>query len=246
MGIFGIAAGSEEDEESLEEQENEEMVTVAVGPPATTSLATGATPTMLGGKQADGIVSELHGKYYTQNSWGNLFYGANAAAGAAFTIFSNATFVGLILWNPQGSGKNLSIVRASLALDTQASTAMAGWGYTWLINAGSGIATGAPFSAFTAITATRGSCTLGATGQGASVALLGSGATLTTAFANWRPANFSTSTGAITVAIAASQMSEELDGTMIVPPGVAVALTSNILSGFTASGGFIWEEVPVG
>jgi len=218
---------------------------VLVGAPSNVSNPDGALVTQLGGKQGDGIVSELHGKYYTQNYRGNLYYGANAAAGAAFTIFSNASYVGLLLWNPQGSGKNLSLVRAGIAFDTQASTAMAGWGYAWIINAGSGLATAAPISAFTAITATRGSCILGATGQGASVALLGSAATLTTAFANWRPANFSTSTGAITVAFSASQMSEELDGTLIVPPGVAMGLTSNILSGVTASGYMIWEEIPL-
>lgn len=202
--------------------------------------------TQMGGKQGDGIYSKLHGDFYTQNDYGNVYYGANAAAGAAYTIFSNASFVGLVLWNPQGSGKKLSVIRAGAALDTQASTATAGFGYTWLINAGSGLATAAPFSAFGSITATRGSCTLGAAGQGASVALLGSTATLTTAFANWRPANFSVSTGAITVGLGLTALSEDMLGTMIVPPGVAVALTTNILSGWTVSGYFIWEEIPTG
>src|SRR5947207_3285507 len=94
---------------------------VLVQAPSATSNASGTLAIQLGGRQADGIVSELHGKYYTQNVNGNLYFGANAAAGAAFSIFSNTTFVGLILWNPQGSGKNLSIVKSLLALDTQAS-----------------------------------------------------------------------------------------------------------------------------
>lgn len=213
----------------------------APGTPAPVGLVT-----QMGGKQGDGIYSKLHGDFYTQNDYGNVYYGANAAAGAAFSIFSNTTFVGLILWNPTGSLKKLSVITAGVALDTQASTAAAGFGYTWLINAGAGIATGAPFSAFTAITATRGSCVLGSAGQGNSAALLGSGGTLTTAFANWRPANFSVSTGAITTFGAVGAMSEDLKGTMIVPPGVAMALTTNILSGWTASGYLVWEEIPIG
>ncbi len=38
---------------------------------------------------------------------------------------------------------------------------------------------------------------------------------------------------------------EEFDGTMIVPPGVALFLTSNILGGITGTGGFLWEETPL-
>lgn len=218
---------------------------VAVGAPSATSFASGSLPTQLGGKQADGIVSELHGKYYTQNVNGNLFYASNAAAGAAFTIFSNASFVGLAIWNPQGSGKNLSIAKVYLGLDSQASTAMGAFGYSWLVNAGSGLATAAPVSAFTAITATRGSCICGAAGAGASVALVGSAATLTTAMTWGRPASFSGSTGAITTNIGMAGLVDDVDGTMIVPPGVFWTLTSSILTGYTAVGGVIWEEVPL-
>lgn len=216
-----------------------------VAEPSSTSLPTGASPAMLGGHQGDGIVSELHGKYYTQNRAGNLYYVSNAGAGAAFSIFSNATFVGLALWNPQGSGKNLSIAKVTLGLNAQASTAAGAFGYAWLNNAGSGLATAAPISAITAITATRGSCICGVPGQGSSVAIAASGATLTTAMAWGRAASFSTSTGAITTWGAVGALVDDLDGTMIVPPGCFWAVTTAILTGWTAVATVVYEELPL-
>lgn len=244
MAIFGIAAGSSEGLGD-DEEENEMSFEYIVNPPSSTSNPDGSAINPIMGKQGEQLVSEVHGKYYTQNYRGNLYYGSNAAAGAAFSIFSNTTFVGLALWNPQGSGKNLSIAKVYLGLDTQASTAMGAFGYSWLVNAGAGLATAAPVSAFTAITATRGSCICGAPGVGNSVALLGSGATLTTAMTWGRPASFSTSTGAITTVIGQSGMVDDVDGTIIVPPGVFFTLTTSILTGITGVGCFVWEELPL-
>lgn len=218
------------------------LMQVQVGAPAAASLPDGANPGVLGGRQGEAIVSQLHGRSYTQASRGNLFYASNAAAGAAFSIFSNATYVGLGIWN-QNPLKNLSIVRANLGFDAQASTAASGWGYAW-VNAGYALGTAAPLSAVTAITATRGSCLLGSAGQNNSSAIAFSGATLTTALTWGRCATFSTSTGAITVQMGI-QLSEDFDGTMIVPPGFAFFMTSAILTGVTGVGTLIWEEVPV-
>lgn len=216
-----------------------------VGSPSLTSHGDNARVPPLAGKQGDLLVSEVHGKYYTQNRAGNLYYASNAAAGAAFSIFSNATFVGLALWNPQGSGYNMSIAKVTLGLDTTASTAMGAWGYSWLVNAGSGLATAAPISAITAITATRGSCVCGPPGQGNSVVLAASGATLTTAMTWGRVASFSGATGAITTAVAVGSLVDDIDGTMIVPPGTFWAVTTSILTGITATATVVWEELPL-
>ncbi len=219
------------------------LTQVQVNAPSATSYGDGMTPPQLGGKQGEAIVSQLHGNFYTQASRGNLYYASNAAAGAAFTIYSNTSFVGLALLNPAGSGKNLSIVRVNLGLDTQASTAMATWGYVWQVNAGSGI--GTPLSAITQITLTRGSAICGLGGQGSSVAIAASAMTLGTAFA-WqgRVASFSATNAAITVGLGTS-CSEDFDGTMIVPPNTVWALSSHVLSGWTAVGTVVWEETPV-
>lgn len=218
------------------------LMQVQVGAPPATSIPDQSTPPILGGRQGEAIVSQLHGRSYTQASRGNLYYTSNAAAGAAYTIFSNASYVGLGLWN-QSTSKNLSIVRVNMGFDAQASTAASGWGYAW-VNAGYAIGTAAPISATTAVTATRGSCLLGAAGQGNSVALAVSAATLTTALLWGRGASFSTSTGAITVQMGL-QLSEDFDGTMIVPPGFAFFVTSAILTGVTGCGTIIHEEVPI-
>lgn len=221
---------------------------IEVGPPSATSLGDNQVTGVLGGKQGDMIVSQLHGKYYTQAVRGNVYYASTAAAGLANTIFSATsapTFVGLLVWNPQGSGKNLSMIKANVGISAVAATAQSAWGYAWVNNAGSGVATAGVVSSFTGITATRGPaiCSLG--GQGASVALAGSAATFTTALAWGRSASFSSSTGAITTQTVPAMMSEDFDGMMIVPPGTIFALTSAILSGITAVSTLFWEETPV-
>src|SRR5512146_2029277 len=131
------------------------LTQVQVNAPSATSYGDGATPPQLGGKQGEAIVSQLHGNYYTQASRCNVFYASNAGAGAAYTIYSNTSYVGLALWNPAGSGKNLSIIKVNLGLNAQASTAMGTWGYVWQTEVGSGL--GTPISGVTKITATRGS-----------------------------------------------------------------------------------------
>ncbi len=219
---------------------------VQVNPPSNTSIADGSAPTTaLGGKASEQIVAELHGKYYTQNYRGNLFYASTAAPGVTVSIFSNTSFTGLGIWNPQGSGKNLVMSRVLIGCNGAAATAEAGFGYSWLVNAGSAVATAAPLSAITAITATRGSCVCGTPGVGNSVAIAASAATLTTAMTWGRFNGISSSTGAITTQIALGVFVDYFDGTMIVPPGVFWTVTSAIASGGTFGITAEWEETPL-
>src|SRR5882672_3614960 len=144
------------------------LIQGAVGAPSTTSNADGSNPFLLQGKQGDALVSELHGKYYTQNYRGNVYFASTAAAGVTVSIFSNASFTGLALWNPQGSNRNLSILRTTWAPQTVA-TAVAGMGYAWLNNAGSSIGTAAPISALSTTGVIRGGTTCTIPTVGASV-----------------------------------------------------------------------------
>lgn len=213
--------------------------------PVSAKFTVGQTVTQNFGPSGDALVSELHGKYYNINYGGGLYYASNAAAGAAYTIFSNAGFVGLGLFNPAGSGKNLVLVRSAIGMNAQGATAASGWGYSWLPAAGAAlVGTAAPISAGTAITATRGSCIAGVPGQGNSVATALSAATLSAAMAWGRAATFGTGTGAITTAWGV-MLYEDFDGMMIVPPNTFFALTSAVLSGITAVGTLIWEELPI-
>lgn len=210
--------------------------------PATANYPFGSAPIQTSGRQGEGIVNELDGRNYINNYNGSLYYASNAAAGAAYTIFSNVGYVGLALINPLGSGKNLSMVRASIGMNANAATAASAWGYAW-VNGATGQTTGtlAQLTGATAITATRGPCIAGPATKGNSVVDTYSAITFTTALTWGRNANFGTGTGAITVAWGA-MLYEDFDGTMIVPPGTIFCLTSAILSGITACGTLIWSE----
>ena len=212
--------------------------------PMMTKNTPGSTVNAIAGENGDMVVSQLHGKYYNANAAGKLYYASNAAAGAAFTIFSNTSFVGLALFNPAGSGKKLEIVRASMGMAANAATAASAWGYCWQTGVGASlVGTAAPISGSTAITATRGSGICGVAGQGDSVVTALSAVTLSAALAWGRNANFGTGTGAITTAWGV-MLYEDLEGTIIVPPGTLFALTSAILSGVTGVGSLIWAELP--
>ncbi len=222
------------------------LAQVQVNAPSSASIPDGSTPPQLGGKQGDAIVSDLHGGYYTQASRGNVFYASNAGAGALFSIYSATSHIGLVLVNPPGSGKNLSIIRVNLGLNAQASTAMSTWGYVWTYPT-AGFIIGTPISAFTLVTATRGSAICGLGGQGTSVAQVASAVTFSAAGVfgwNGRQSAFTPTNAAITVGMG-TNATEDFDGTMIVPPGTLWALSSIIASGWTACATYFWEEVPL-
>lgn len=220
------------------------VIQTSVNAPSNVSAAVASNPPVLGGRQSEMIVSELHGKYYTQSYNGNAFWASAAATGLITTIFSNTTYVGLLLWNPQGSGKNLVPIRAVQGR-ILAATTVAAWGHSFLLNAGAGVGTAAPLSAFTAITATRGPANNpGVTGQGASVALVGGGATFTTALAWGRANGFSEGTN--TTAVVDQVISEDFDGSLIIPPGTLMAvLAASAAQGGTWLPSILWEETPL-
>lgn len=217
-----------------------------VNAPSNTSTADGTNQPFLQGKQNELIVSALHGKYYTQAYRGNLFWGSTAVSGQTLSIVTATTNTCLILWNPQGSGKNVSLANITIGPSIAASTADA-YGYGILLNAGAGIGTGAPFSAFTPITATRGGGPISITGQGASAALLGSAATLTTASTFYRTLGAGVGTGAVSAQWVSPIIREDFDGTCIIPPGTAFFVgTTIVTSGQTGTAvSCVWEEVPL-
>lgn len=217
-------------------------VSGSVQAPSNTSIPDNTTTaTMLQGKQAEQIYAKLHGDSYTQAYRGNVFWASAAATGIVTTIFSNTTYVGLLLWN-QSTNKNLVPIRAMQGR-ILAATTVCGFGSCFIAGAGQGL--GTPVSAFTAITATRGSAANpGLAGQGASVALVGGGATLGTAFA-WGLAN-GMAAGTETTAIVEQVYVQEFQGSVIVPPGSVMAVfAATAAQGGTWVPSCIWEEVPV-
>jgi hypothetical protein len=218
---------------------------ITVNNPANTNIQDASTVTATGDRQGATLVNEVHGKYYTSNYRGAGYWAANAPTGGSLVIYSTSAgaVTGLGLWNPTGSGKNAALTRAIATPVTAGGTASA-LGFSIYQNVGANVGTAAPISAFTAVTATRGQGLLNnATGQGSSVCIATSSATVTTASTIWRPAPYTISTAASTAVL--PSYIEDFDGQMIVQPGVFIAFTVAIASTGTWNLALHWEEAPV-
>lgn len=209
--------------------------------PLPLSATDGNNYPLLQGKQMEAVVTELHGKYYTQTVRNNLFFGSTASAGIAL-IVPATTGNHPTLWNPQGSGVNLSVVRLVLSYvsGNNAPTAIE-WAAT--TGAGAQAATGSPILTFTKVVP--------------SPALIGGGG-ISKAF--WAPA-VNTYTAAPTfiypaglsldTMVAASTNAPftiivDYDGMFGVAPGSAVSLcTQAATTTALFQVAVFWEEVPV-
>ena len=190
------------------------------------------------GRNAELIVTNLHGRYYEQVSRGNTYY-ATSTIGliAAATAGGHPT-----LFNPLGSNVNLSVTHLHMAYAS--GTHVAGgvfWAYT--LNCGASQATAGAILTFTRVASVN--------------ALIGS---QNVAKGQWSPTT-NTFT-AIPVPFMGTGISETVitqastenpnqivisyDGTLVVAPGNAISLVHN------AAGGaglwyitVVWEEVPI-
>lgn len=197
-------------------------------------------PFLLGGKSGEAIVSELHGKYYTQNVRGGLFIGNQASTGvAAPAVTSTTQQCGL--FNPLGSGVNLSLVK--LNMDYVSGTGLtAGFVLGYKTGCGASIATGSP-----GITAATTATPLSARLDGAASKAVFMSAGITTA----APAllmELGISQLVITAATTGAttfKTDYDFDGTVIVPPGSAIFVAGAVASMVSVWGvTLIWEEVP--
>lgn len=209
------------------------------------SLAAGGPQTVQsGGKSGEAFVAEIHDRYYQQVLAGNMFVGA-AAAGTALTIPAwNATAQVFGLWNPAGSGKNAVLAAMDISFAV-APVVVSGYTLSYATGLGAQAATGGPVTAFT-----KG--VLGTTYQNA---LIGSGnqsvmnfipatLTLTTAAALLAPLGWSATV--VTTAVWNLVVAQyRFEGRVIVPPGVAVFLTSIAAQTATSAiPSLWWYEMP--
>lgn len=107
------------------------------------------TAPIRGGSEGQVIMSELHGKYVESMVRGNVFYGSTASTGIAL-IVPATTGNHPTLWNPFGSGVNLSIARLSLSYVSGANAPTA---IEWAATTGAGaqVATGGAIATFTKV-----------------------------------------------------------------------------------------------
>lgn len=167
------------------------------------------------------VVTGLHGTFYEQNSRGKVYI-ANSASGGIALIVPATTGGHPTLWNPAGSGVNLSIIRLELTYvsGNNAPTALE-WAATK--NTGSAIGTGAPIATATRVAPEAG--LIGGPVNNASV-WAPTVNTFTAAPVFCKSAGISLFTGVAATAVAPFPLVAVYDGDFGVAPGTAISLCS--------------------
>ncbi len=178
-----------------------------------------------GGKQGDLMVSELQARYFEQTRLGNSF---GITGGLTTTTAGGAaTFTGLIVGNPATSTKNLVLTKVFVSQGA-ALTAETEIGIMWGINT----TTASLATIFNRLP----------TG-GASVAVANAGQTITAMTAFYVFAG--SGSGAITVPGIIPVAGVDFEGSVIIPPGYAVASYTSRVTTSALMFTFNWIEVPV-
>ena len=223
---------------------------VQVGAPSNVSATDGNLYNQLGGKSSEGIVAELHGKYYTQTYRGNCFMVTTVAAGLAHPIVSTTAPV-VALWNPSGSGKNAVLLRYTSASTLNATCVQGSVFLMAQFNAGNTVATGAVYTAFnrSVLGTNLFNCNLGSGNVSVMNASANGTNTLTAAsvliVAVMGQNLPTTAAGAVAAPTSIPGIVYDFDGTVIVPPGVTVYVAASSASTALSTQSLSWEEVPI-
>lgn len=203
----------------------------------------GASPFTADRVSRDGafVETQAHGSYYEQASRSRVFQGSSASTGIAL-LLPATTGNHPTLWNPYGSGRNLSILRLELSyVSGNNAPGAVEWAVTK--NTGSTIGTAAPI-----VTFTRGTIEPAMVGGTADTVAAWAPAvcTFTAAPVFLRAAGISLFTGISTTAVAPFTLRADYSGDFVLGPGSAASLcfqttTTTALFQVTVA----WEEVPV-
>ena len=222
---------------------NDTVYTLMQGTVGGQKASDGEDRTLRLGNQGELISSGgLHGRYYEQTCRGNVYMGTVAVAGIA--LITTATGGGFpTIWNPAGSGVNVSLIRLSLNCLMDGNHAPGALGWYKTANTGASIGTGSPIATFTDITPI--SCLIGsaATGKARWSAATN---TFTAAPAFLVAADFSLATLTAATAVAPYGNFIDYEGAMVIQPGVALSLCSTAASTtckFVVK--LVWEEIPL-
>ena len=205
--------------------------TVSAPMPGPISSTPVGVPTIVRtGQLGDVITSELHGRYYEQCYRRNIFSAANQTA-IATTVGLATTYTGLVLSNPVGSSVNLVLLKAAAAFPVAVAAGTV-VGLMLGYNAGTNVTHTA------AVTPRSNFFGVGA----APIGLVDSSATMPTApFVQKVMGTIGTATIST-----APGIGEDLEGSIILPPGAYAAFYTSAASGALGfMGSFKWEEVPV-
>lgn len=180
------------------------------------------------GEYGDALVSELQARYYQNNYRGNVFFAANTAAQALSV--ASATYTGLAVSNPAGSGKNIVLLDVAFGLQTlQTGFSAVVLGYAPSVALTTGNSAG-PLSAIV------GSGTASIAKVGAS-ATLGAAPTIARILAGAQWVTTGTTSNIQIV-------KDEIAGALIVPPGQLVCIEA-ITTAVTGLAHITWAELPI-
>jgi len=186
--------------------------------------------------------ADLHGRYYTQAYNGKILICSLTTATAIPAAATNAT-PNFIVWNPAGNTTNF--VLGSISLGFTAGTGIAGAiGFSYIPQAGAGLASAAAMSAFTSVTPQTGISGLpyaGAIKFGSAATVTGTGASVPV---RWKWSNLSQG-APITSTAAAFTMFEEFNGKMILAPNTAFYIDATVAIAETFQISLVGYEAPV-
>lgn len=196
----------------------------------------------LGGKAGEGIVTELHGKYYTQNYRGNVFNYGTPLAGVTLTTTGSTTQT-FGIFNPAGSNRLIVPTKCRVGFVGATGTVTA---LAWCTKTGLGasVAGTSPFATATYVTA------INANTSGQFIGSQGVGKLFSTCTLDAAPTVsrwFGASWGAplATTAAIFPMLVDEFDGDLIIGPGSALFLAGATAPGAAADISLTWYEAPV-
>jgi hypothetical protein len=192
----------------------------------------GTYPNVRSGRFGDTIVSELNGRYYEQAFRGNVFFSATQAAITfAANGLTSSSAVGLVVYNPASSTKNLVPLQGEVL-------------FTSLVTSGASDLVGviSPYSAAVpSYTGTLSAYSAKGGAVGGSVATV---ATTLTFAANpilWKALFSVYLTTTVTGSPSLVSGVFDLGGSVLIPPGQGLGLISNIAS--TGLVSITWAEI---
>jgi len=211
--------------------------------PSNISFSDGDEVNLIAGKRGEQMVGQLVAEMYSVTYRGAMFHASTTPLGLAIPIYT-ATAPTVCLWNPIGSGVNLVLHRYAFTY-ASGTSAYGSVGLMKETNTGSGIATGAVFSAFNDDIPTNGIIGGGKTSN-AKVSISGTN-TLTTLgdatrwFYTLGSINLEAATG---TAHAATIPASRIAATIIIPPGSAVWPACTVASVALYAQTISWTEIP--
>ncbi len=183
-------------------------------------------------------VAVLHGLYFQQNYYGNMYHLATALAGVTLTT-TGSTVQTFGVWNPAGNSKLLVPTKCRVGF-VGATGTVTSLAWTFGTGLGSVVAGTSAVTARTNLSPVNANLGFGLS----SVALGGVSFTLGTAPAIHRYFGASWGAPLATTAAIFPTMVDDFDGDTIIAPGTALFLSGVTAPGGAANVSLSWYEVP--